>query len=48
LQDQAAEAARELNHARELMQQTGSILFEGLFREPNENPSSRHLSTGSK
>src|ERR1700716_448470 len=33
LHDQAAEAARELNHARELMQQTGSLLFDGLFRE---------------
>jgi adenylate cyclase len=48
LHDQAAEAARELNHARELMQQTGSLLFDGLFREANENPGSRHLSTGIK
>lgn len=48
LDDQVAEAARELGRARELMQATGSFLFEELFQEVSENRNSRHLSTGIK
>jgi adenylate cyclase len=48
LQEEVAEAARELDRARELMQATGSFLFEGLLEEVSENRNSRHLSTGIK